>query len=160
MAADTTRTRYAKHPSQCIALVMGAAFALAGIAGFFVTGFDHFADEQTGETLLGFAVNPLHNIVHLVIGVAGLLMWRRLDSARMFGWLLFIGYGATFVYGLLVDKASDGTCLNLNGADDGLHIVSAVIGLAAALWPARDVVRDTDRDRDRTRVRSTSAARG
>src|SRR5215210_4989237 len=50
-------------------------WTLLGVIGFFVTGFDDFA-AHTGESLLGFMINPLHNIVHLVIGVAGLLMGR------------------------------------------------------------------------------------
>jgi len=124
-----------RHPSQVLALVIGAAYVVVGLAGWLVTGFDDFATPNTGETLLGFELNPLHNIVHLVIGAAGLAMWRTLDTAKTFGWLLFVGYGATFVYGLLIDKTSDANFLSLNGADDGLHLVSALAGLAVALWP-------------------------
>jgi uncharacterized membrane protein YuzA (DUF378 family) len=138
-STDRNRTRTDSiHPSQAIALAVGVAYTLVGIAGFFVTGFDDFAGHDTGETLLGFELNPLHNIVHLVIGLAGLAMWRRLDTARTFGWLLFIGYGAAFVYGILVDKTSEANFLSLNGADDGLHLASALVGLVIALWPERD----------------------
>jgi Domain of unknown function (DUF4383) len=38
-------------------------------------GFDDFA-SHTDETLLGFEVNPLHNIVHIVVGIAGLVLTR------------------------------------------------------------------------------------
>ena len=127
-----------RHPSQLIALAMGIAYTVVGIAGWFVTGFDDFVAHDTGETLIGFELNPLHNIVHLVIGLAGLALWRRIDTAKTFGWLLAIGYGATFLYGVLIDKASEANFLSLNGADDGLHLASAVVGLVAALWPVRD----------------------
>ena len=80
---------------------------------------------------------PLHNLVHLAIGLAGLALWRRLDTARLYGWLLAIGYGATFIYGLFAADNSDINFLSLNGADNGLHLVSAAAGLAIALWPAR-----------------------
>jgi hypothetical protein len=40
-----------------------------------------------------FQINPLHNIVHLAIGLAGLALWRRLDTAKTYGWLLAVGYG-------------------------------------------------------------------
>ncbi len=145
MATATTRGRAEHrtgdhHPSQILALVIGALFTLIGIAGFFVTGFDDFA-EVTGETLLGFEVNPLHNIVHLVIGTAGLLMWRTLPGARAYGWGLFVGYGATFVYGLFAVDEPDANFLSINGADNGLHLVSALAGLATALLPARDRAR-------------------
>jgi hypothetical protein len=34
-----------RHPSQLLALVIGAVYTLVGIAGFFVTGFDNFAGQ-------------------------------------------------------------------------------------------------------------------
>ena len=108
--------------------------------GFLVTGFDNFAAE-TDKTLLGFEINPLHNIVHLAIGLAGLALWRRLDTARTYGWLLAAGYGLAFIYGLFAAGNSDINFLSLNGADNGLHLVSAVAGLAIALWPAQRTAR-------------------
>jgi uncharacterized membrane protein YuzA (DUF378 family) len=124
-----------KHPSQLLALAIGAVYTLVGIAGFLVTGFDNFAAE-TDKTLLGFEVNPLHNIVHLAIGLAGLALWRRLDTAKTYGWLLAAGYGLAFLYGLFAAGNSDINFLSLNGPDNGLHLVSAVAGLAIALLPA------------------------
>jgi hypothetical protein len=63
-------------------------------------------------------------------------MWRRLDTARTYGWLLAAGYGLAFLYGLFAAGNSDINFLSLNGADNGLHLVSAVVGVAIALWPA------------------------
>jgi hypothetical protein len=138
----TTGTTRGTH--QWLALIIGAVFLLVGLAGFLVTGFDGFAEHDAGETLLGFAVNPLHNIVHILIGVLGLTMWRRSDSARTFGWILFVVYTLTFVYGLVVASNEDANILNINGADNVLHILSALAGLAIALWPRnRDKVRTT-----------------
>jgi hypothetical protein len=59
-----------RHPSQLLTLTVGVVYTLVGMAGFLVTSLEHFASE-TDKTLLGFEVNPLHNIVHLVIGPAG-----------------------------------------------------------------------------------------
>jgi uncharacterized membrane protein YuzA (DUF378 family) len=140
MAYQTTGRRAMTVP-QILAAVIGAIYTIIGVAGFFVTGFDNFASEE-GESLLGFHVNPLHNIVHLVIGLAGLAMSRRLNTARTYGWLLFIGYGAVFIYGLIVDKNSDANFLALNGADDVLHLVSSLAGLLTALWPVRRAMVD------------------
>ncbi len=122
---------------QWLALAIGAVYLLVGIAGFFVTGFDGFAEHDHEETLLGFAVNPLHNIVHILIGLLGLTLWKRDSSARTFGWILFVVYGLTFVYGLVAANNEDLNFLNINGADNGLHLVSALAGLAIALWPRR-----------------------
>ncbi|MFA9444715.1 DUF4383 domain-containing protein [Egicoccus sp. AB-alg6-2] len=127
-----------KHPAQYLALAIGIIYVLVGLAGFLVTGFDGFAEPE-GDLLLGFEVNPLHNIVHLLIGAAGLALWSTLDRARTYGWLLAVGYGATFVYGLFVANSDDqANFLALNQADNILHLVSALAGLAIALWPARD----------------------
>ena len=126
-----------KHPSQWLALVLGAAFTLAGLLGFLVTGFDQFAGRDTNETLLGLEINPLHNIVHLVLGLLGLAMWRRLATARTYGWLLFVGYAAAFVYGLFAVNNRDINFLSLNNPDNWFHLASSLAGLVTALLPAR-----------------------
>ena len=136
----------ARHPSQLLALAIGAVYTLVGLLGFFITGFEDFAAE-TDKTLLGFEINPLHNIVHLLIGLGGLAMWRRLDSARLYGWLLAAGYGLAFVYGLFAAGNSDINFLSINGADNGLHLASTIAGLAIALWPAQRTARDDLTDR-------------
>ncbi len=87
---------------------------------------------------MGFEINPLPNIVHLLIRLAGLAMWKRLDTARTYGWLLAVGYGLTFLYGLFAVGNSDINFLSLNAADNVLHLVSAIAGVAIALWPGRD----------------------
>ncbi len=146
MAQRPNSAAPARHPSQLLALVIGAVYTLVGVAGFFVTGFENFAAE-TDKTLLGFEINPLHNIVHLVIGLAGLALWRRLDTARTYGWLLAAGYGLAFIYGLFAAGNSDINFLSINGADNGLHLVSALAGAAIALWPASRTARPNTADR-------------
>lgn len=127
-----------RQPHQWLALVIGIVYLVVGLAGFLVTGFDGFTEHDHSQTLVGFAINPLHNVVHIVIGLAGVALWSTASRARTYGWLLFVGYGATFVYGLVVANNPDGNILNINGADNGLHVVSALAGLAIALWPRRD----------------------
>jgi len=122
---------------QWLALVIGVVFLLVGIAGFLVTGFSGFSEHDESQTLLGFAINPLHNIVHLVIGVLGVSLWITSGSARIFGWLLLIGYGAAFVYGLYAVDDPGINYLNINEADNWLHLGSAIAGLLIAVWPAR-----------------------
>jgi hypothetical protein len=134
-SAGTTSTGARPWP-QILALVFGAVYLLVGIVGFFVTGFDNFADNSQHEMLLFFMINPLHNVVHIVIGLAGLLLARTLAGARTYGWLLAVGYAAAFVYGLIaVGKSWD--FLNINAADNVLHIITAVVGLVIALAPVR-----------------------
>jgi len=140
--------------AQKAALAIGAVYTLIGIVGFFITGFDDFAGK-TGETLLGFEINGLHNTVHLLIGLAGLAMWRRVDTARTYGWMLFAGYGVTFFYGLAVagKAAEDGNFLSINAADNVLHLLSALAGLAIGLTAGRRVATGTTTS---TRQRTTT----
>ena len=68
-----------------------------------------------------------HNVVHLLFGVAGLALARTASGARAF----LVGGGAVYLvlwlYGLVVDKASQANFVPLNTADDWLHFV---LGLA------------------------------
>jgi uncharacterized protein DUF4383 len=130
---------------QTLALVFGVVYLVIGIIGYFITGFGNFFGNDNTvppthmDTLLGFMINPLHNLVHIVIGLAGIALARTLAHARTYGWLLTVGYGAAFVYGLFaVDKSWD--FLNLNWADNVLHLVTAVVGLVIALGPVRRAV--------------------
>jgi hypothetical protein len=131
---------------QILALIFGAVYLLIGIIGFFITGFGDFFGNQNATppahmdaNLLGFMINPMHNVVHILIGVAGLVLARTLAGAHAYGWLLAVGYGAAFIYGLIaVGKAWD--FLNLNWADNILHLVTAAVGLVIALMPVRTAI--------------------
>ncbi len=137
-AAGPGTGQRAKPWPQLAALTFGIVYTLVGIVGFFITGFDNFFGH-TDETLLIFDINPAHNIVHILIGVAGLVLGRTLAGARTYGWLLAVGYGAAFVYGLIA-IGKDWDFLNINGADNGLHLVTALVGLVIALLPVRSAV--------------------
>lgn len=128
-----------------LALVIGAAYLLLGIIGFTITGLGNWFDNNTDQAVFGFEINGAHNIVHLAIGALGLLLAWRLGGARTFGWLLFVGYGAAFVYGLLAVDRPNLNFLSLNVADNWLHLGSALLGLVIALWPTRTPARTQSR---------------
>ncbi|MCA0145668.1 DUF4383 domain-containing protein [Blastococcus sp. LR1] len=129
-----------KTVPEILGLAFGAIYLLVGIVGFFVTGFDDFFAHNTEEKLLGiFEINGMHNVVHILIGIAGLVLSRTLAGARTYGWLLAIGYGAAFVYGLIA-IGKDWDFLSINGADNVLHIATAIVGLVIALLPVRNAV--------------------
>jgi Domain of unknown function (DUF4383) len=139
-ADDTGAPRRGMAWPQMLALVFGAVYLLVGIVGFFWTGGSHFADRGGDDMLIGlFMVNPLHNIVHILVGLAGLALARTLTGARTYGWLLFVAYAAVSVYGFIaIDKSWD--FLAINSADNVLHVVTALIGLIIALAPVDETV--------------------
>ena len=136
-STGNTGTRPGMAWPQTLALAFGVIYLLVGIVGFFITGFDNFAGNAQDEMLLFFMINPLHNIVHIVIGLAGIALSRTLSGARTYGWLLAVGYAAAFVYGLIaINQTWD--FLNINAADNVLHIATAIVGLVIALGPVND----------------------
>ncbi len=128
-----------KTALQKVAMLFGAVFLLVGILGFIpgiTTNYDQltFAGPNSEAQLLGiFQVSILHNIVHLLFGVAGLAMART--HAGAFNYLLWGGliYLVLFIYGLVVPLDSDANFVPLNAADNWLHIVLTIAMVAAAL---------------------------
>jgi glucose uptake protein GlcU len=126
MAATRTGTR---SVNSTVAAVFGAAFTLTGLAGFFVSETFAATDD---DALLGFEVNHLHNIVHLLIGLALLGASRRTESARRLNLLI----GATYLLLGLLGWFVTGTEVNvlaLNSADHLLHLASGAVLVGVAL---------------------------
>jgi hypothetical protein len=129
---DST-TRTGKSVNQLVATVFGAVYVLVGILGFFVDS-DGFA-AKTGGKLLGiFEVNPLHNLAHILIGVALLVAAKSLSSARAVNTTVGAAYLLLGIVGLFIaDPDNSANILALNGADNALHFASAVVLLGTAL---------------------------
>ena len=123
------------------AFAVGATFLLVGILGFIpgvTQNFDtmKFAGHDSGAELLGiFQVSILHNIVHLLFGLAGLAAARTVSNSRAF--LLGGGlvYGALWIYGMVIDQMSDANFVPFNDADNWLHfaLAATMITLGLAL---------------------------
>lgn len=143
--STTRNTPVRRGTHQWLALLIGAVYLLVGLVGFAVTGFDGWTEHDHSQTLLGFAINPLHNVVHILIGLLGVVLWRTSSGARTYGWILVIGYGATFLYGLFVVDNADANFLNINWADNWLHLASVIGGLLIALLPHRTTATGADR---------------
>ncbi|AVT38428.1 DUF4383 domain-containing protein [Plantactinospora sp. BB1] len=138
--ADVAGPTEAVAPVRRVALVVGVAFLLVGIAGFIpgvTTNYDSmtFAGHESDARLLGlFQVSVLHNIVHLLFGVVGLAMARTAERARLY----LIAGGAVYLvlwlYGLVISHDSPANVVPLNGADDWLHLGLGIgmIGLGLA----------------------------
>ncbi len=133
----SSRTSATSSVNRLVGYVLGAMFLLMGVLGFAVTSGVGFA-ARDGNTLLGFEVNPLHNIVHLLVGAVLLLgATRGVAAARSAN----IAIGGTYlVVGLigLFILDSSANILALNSADNVLHLVSAAVLLGAGLAADKD----------------------
>ncbi|MGA5193022.1 DUF4383 domain-containing protein [Streptomyces exfoliatus] len=124
----THRAGLARTPVQQAALLVGAVFLLVGVLGFIpgvTTDYDslEFAEHHSGAELFGvFQVSILHNLVHLLFGVAGIAMSRAASTARAF----LVGGGVVYLvlwlYGLIIDHDSGANFIPVNTADNWLHL--------------------------------------
>jgi len=142
MAQTTTareRQMDYRTAAQWAALVVGVMFILVGIAGFIpgiTQDYDQlgFVDHEGAQLLGLFEVNILHNVAHLLLGIAGVVASARHVLARQYLIAGGILYGALWIFGLLVDFSSSTNFLALNSADNWLHLLLAlgmvVLGLA------------------------------
>lgn len=120
-------------PARRFAQSAGAGYVAVGLLGFAVTGFTGFV-ATTGPTLFGLQVNPLHNTLHLLIGLALVVSAARGEAeARTICLLTAAAYGVVGLLGLAL-VGTDGNVLALNGPDNVLHLVTALAaGTAVAL---------------------------
>ena len=126
---------------QTAATVVASVFLLVGVLGFIpgiTTDYDSmtFAGHESTAQLLGiFQVSILHNIVHLLFGIAGLVLATTWNGARAF----LLGGGAIYlvlwIYGLAIDHQSAANFVPLDDADNWLHLVlgAGMIALGLAL---------------------------
>ena len=130
---------------QKAASAVAVVFLAVGVLGFvpgITTDYDTltFSGHHSEAKLLGiFQVSILHNIVHLLFGIAGLALARSFSGARNY----LIGGGVVYlvlwIYGLVIDQSSSANFVPVNTADNWLHFALGVgmIGLGVAL--SRDV---------------------
>jgi hypothetical protein len=123
--------------TRLFALIVGIIYLVVGVAGF-IPGlvaepdgrFEDLAVHAGEGHLLGiFPINVLHNLVHLLVGVLGILAYRTFDAARLYSRGLAIFYGLLAVMGL-IDAANLHTMFGLVpifGNDVWLHALTAIL---------------------------------
>ena len=121
-----------RSTNRLLGTVLGVVYLLVGLAGFAVTGGVGFAATE-GNPLIVFEVNPLHNVVHLLVGAALLVGARTsLRASRSVNVAVGAVYLLVGLLGLfLVGSAAN--ILALNGADNVLHLGSALLLLGVGL---------------------------
>lgn len=109
---------------QAIAMIFGAIIFVVGLLGFYPPAME-------GSNLLGiFAVNPFHNIIHILTGVVAFgCGYKSEELSRVFFRIFGIVYGIVTLLGLFyMDQPILGLIAN-NMADVILHLVISAVSI-------------------------------
>lgn len=113
--------------AKTLAYIFGIIFVLVGLLGLFVS------NPLVGQGSL-FDTNTAHDLVHLIIGLIllAVAMWAPMQSSM---WLKIVGavYLLVAILGLFTSSPLLGL-VEINDADNWLHIVLGVVLLAAGVW--------------------------
>lgn len=120
--------------------LVGTVFLLVGIAGFIpglttnlYDGLEFAGDDGTSDLLGLFAVSVLHNIVHILFGIAGLALAATASGARAY----LIGGGVVYIGLFLLGIVGGGDWIPANDADDWLHLLLGVGMIAVGVATTR-----------------------
>jgi hypothetical protein len=114
-----------RTPVQSLAALVGAVFLLVGVLGFIpgittnYSDMEFAGDGSTAELLGIFQVSVLHNLVHVLYGIAGLALARTWEGARLF----LIGGGLVYLLLWLLGIIGAGDWIPVDTADNWLHFV-------------------------------------
>jgi len=118
-------------------LVVGAAFIMAGIAGFlpFLTPHPpsdapHLMVSTSYGLLLGlFPINVIHNLFHFSMGVAGVVAFRSYSSSLQFSRFLGVTLAVLTAMGMIPALRTGFGLMPLYGHDIWLHGIESAIGI-------------------------------
>jgi hypothetical protein len=134
------------------ALVLGIVYAIVGLAGFLPAALTTppsgappvWMDAGYGYLFGLFPVNILHTLVHLAVGVWGIVASRRVGASRTFAASVAVIFGVLTVMGLIPGLNTTFGLIPLFGHDIWLHALTALaaayfgFGRPAAVGVARD----------------------
>lgn len=125
-----TRTTSTMSLNSLLGYGFGAVYLLVGLVGFAFTSGVGFASHE-GHNFLFFELNPLHNVVHIAIGLllaGGAYLGRAWAANALVGGV----YLAVGIVGLFM-TSSELNILALNHPDNVLHLATATLLLGAGL---------------------------
>jgi len=121
--------------TRSFALVFGIVFLLAGVSGF-IPGMLHpvppnappLTVEMGYGLVMGFLpVNVLHNLVHVLFGILGVVAYGGLFAPRVYAQIVAVAYGLLVVLGLLPATNTLFGLIPIYGNDVWLHLVLGVV---------------------------------
>ena len=130
-----------QSPNRLLGVIFGAVYILIGILGFTATAGVGLFDVEGGLLLGVFEVNVFHNVAHLLIGAALLIAGlSNVRAAKTTNVVVGAAYLLLGLVGLFI-LDSPANILAINGADNVLHLASAVVLLGVGLGAERGTSR-------------------
>jgi hypothetical protein len=138
--------------ARTFARVVGLAFVIIGVLGFLGPLKSVPPGEAPALTvpsgfgyLFGlFAVNDVHNVLHVLVGVGGIVAAATVDGARGYARALAWIYGALAMMGVLPGFATLFGLAPLFGHDVWLHTGIAVVAASVGYRHRRETGEMTD----------------
>jgi Domain of unknown function (DUF4383) len=131
-----------RSQAQQLSMLLGLVFILVGILGFIPGITTHYGDmsfagDDSGAKLLGiFQVSILHNLVHVLFGIAGLALARSMEGAKQF----LVGGGVVYLALWILGIVGGADWIPTNSADNWLHLALGVgmlgLGVVTVRGPA------------------------
>lgn len=139
------------------ALIFGIIYIAVGVLGFVPALYSHppasaphvSVTSEYGYLLGLFPVNVLHDIVHLLVGLAGLAAYSSFTNARLYARTLAIVYGLLTILGFIPTLDTVFGLIPIFGNDIWLHALSAIVAAYIGWFAPGEGV--TDRVRAATR---------
>jgi hypothetical protein len=121
--------------TRTFALVYGLVNALLGLLGLVpgVTtappaGAPPFPGDATYGYLFGlFPTNAMHNVEHLLVGLAGVAVYRSFDGSRVYAWVVTVLFALKALMGLFPETNTLFGMMPMFGNDVWLHAVLAIV---------------------------------
>jgi len=127
--------RYGMSLPQAIAGAVGLFAISLGVAGLLHAGSVQPFFGVTRHELLGLDLNPAHNVLHVIVGVAGLRVMRSLPATRAFGAVLYFFFGLQLLAGMVTIYFPEWNFLGVDQADNVMHVLLMLVGAAIAWGP-------------------------
>lgn len=117
------------------ALVFGIIYLLVGILGLIPgvvapsTNPGVTVNVLNGSLFGVFPVNIIHTLVHLIVGLWGIIAYRTFSASRSYGRVVGVIFIILFIFGLIPGLNVLFGLAPLYGGDVWLHLISGIVAL-------------------------------
>jgi len=110
-------------------------YLFAGIVGFAYTGFDGVTASNGPKVIGLLAVNPFHNVFHLVVGIGLITIALKLSTVVTEGALVGLGsiYIIATVCGFIYAHIPVIADVTTGAPDNYLHLITGLTALAGGI---------------------------